>query len=41
MIDIDLLINVIEKVKCLWETSVSHYMDKHCKQKYRLNVRVA
>lgn len=38
MIDIDLLINEIEKEECLWKTTCSNYMDKHAKQKSWINI---
>lgn len=38
MIDIDLLINEIEKEECLWKTTCNNYMDKHAKQKSWTNI---
>jgi len=37
MIDIDILINEVEKEECLWNINNSSYMDKHCKTKAWIN----
>lgn len=41
MLDIELLINEIEKEECLWNINNANYMDKHCKSKSWINVASA
>jgi hypothetical protein len=38
MIDVNSLINAIEKEECLWNNTVSNYMDKRAKKKAWVNV---
>jgi len=41
MIDIDVLINEVEKEECIWNINCNYYMDKHYKTRAWINVASA